>query len=438
MNLMTLRKHLSAALLLTLFCSASAMAAATVSVTASGETSFAIQGAGMDGVAGISLDITYETPSLSSPTVTQGALVSGSMFAANTTRPGSIKIAIISSTPFSGSGLIATISFATKSGTAGITSTRVSMIDSNGAEVAATAAVNGTSGSSTTTLSNSPGVPFSQTVPTIQNQTTPSGQSGSTVTATSLGTVTLPGDPQQPATVQQQPPAPAPPGYTAEPPAPRTPERPQPSVESAAELKSEATPQYVVYKDTSYRFKQNDGSKKLAAAIALFDKKIAQTIQQSPAVVISNGLDKAIVTIDVPATVKSSPNFAVNGGTIVSLQQDTQQKSRWRVEVLPETGSLKVTVTIIAGNDEFEYPLTVAPPLKTALTLDENGWNTFTAEVGTAKAPMHDLNHDGIRDYIDEYIFAANILAKKAAPIKPYPTAPPLKPLPVSPPKTGK
>ncbi|MFZ2948992.1 MAG: cohesin domain-containing protein, partial [Desulfuromonadaceae bacterium] len=85
--------------------------AATISVIPSGPAAFSVEGAGMDGVAGIQFDITYDTASLGTPTVTQGGLITGAMFAANTTsRPGLIKVAIIRTTAFSGSGQIAKIS----------------------------------------------------------------------------------------------------------------------------------------------------------------------------------------------------------------------------------------------------------------------------------------------------------------------------------------
>jgi hypothetical protein len=160
--------------------------------------------------------------------------------------------------------------------------------------------------------------------------------------------------------------------------------------------------------------------------------------------VLSNGKDIALLTIDIPARIKTSPNFAVHGGTLVSFQQEKQQNGRWMVEVLPENGTLKATVTILAAAEEFEYPLTVAPPVKTALTLDEKGWDQFIAETGTTQAPLHDFNADGIRDYIDEYIFAANIIAKKSAPEKPTTNEQPVKPAkptpppPPTPPKSGK
>ncbi|MBV5339672.1 MAG: hypothetical protein J0665_08930 [Deltaproteobacteria bacterium] len=49
--------------------------------------------------------------------VTQGELISGAMMAVNTITLGLIKIAIISTKAFSGNGQIATVSFASVTGT---------------------------------------------------------------------------------------------------------------------------------------------------------------------------------------------------------------------------------------------------------------------------------------------------------------------------------
>jgi hypothetical protein len=410
--------------IITLIYSSLACSAANISIIP-GIGSYVVQGTGMDGVAGIQLDISYDASSLATPTVTQGNLVAGAMLAANTSKPGSIKIAIISTTPFAGSGQIATISFASKTGNGGITSITSSMIDSKGAALSST----GNNVASTETASNgiitNPGVPFSQ--PTAQpSQTSPlnqtiQSQTTTTTTATTptyLGTVTLPTDQQQRADSQPPQTATAP-VYASEPPAARTAESSKPSEKTASNAKAEESPQYVHYKSIADRFKAYAGKKQLSQMAQLFEKKVAQHIQQNPAIVISNGKSKALLTVDIPARINSSPNFAVNGGTLISFKQDNKDKGRWIVEVVPETGSLTVPVTVIAGSEEFEYPLTLAPPVKTTLTLDEKGWNRFLKEVGTAKAPLHDLNNDGVRDYLDEYIFVANYLANKGVSAKP-------------------
>jgi hypothetical protein len=410
------------AVVVTFYCAATAFAAANVTVTPSGESSYSVQGSGMSGVAGIQLDIAYDSTTLSSPTVTQGALVSGAMLAANTTQPGKIRIAIISTNAFSGNGQIATISFAGKNGTGSITSATVSMINTSGAAVSATASIsnNTDNNSNTSGLSNTAGLPFSPPIAPAQpgqNLPATTTQTGTATAPVYVGAVSLPPDMQQRIESQAAPTSPAPVAAVEQP--AKTVEPVSPVAKPAAEVKPEETPQYVVYKGIADRFKLYSGSKKLSTVVALFDKKIAQTIIQTPSILISNGQNKAVLTIDIPARISASPNFAVNGGSLVSYKQDKQQKGRWLVEILPEAGTLKVITTIIVGAEQFEYPLTVAPPIKSSLSLDEKGWNRFIKETGTATAPLHDLNNDGVRDYLDEYIFAANILAAKSTLPKP-------------------
>ncbi|OGU14428.1 MAG: hypothetical protein A2076_16845 [Geobacteraceae bacterium GWC2_53_11] len=212
------------------------------------------------------------------------------------------------------------------------------------------------------------------------------------------------------------------PAYPAEQPAKTAEQAPQ-SSKPVPEAKAEETPQLVVYKGIAERFKHYSGSKTLAAMIKLFDKKIAQTVHQEPSVLLSDGKNKATLTVDIPTRITSSPNFAVNDGTLVSYKQVKQVKGRWTVVVLPKPGSNNVSVTIITGVDEFEYPLTVVQPIKTSLTLDEKGWSTFSK----AAAPQHDFNSDGVRDYLDEYIFIGNYLTNKKATVT-KPASPTKKP----------
>src|SRR6185369_9164417 len=139
---------------------------ASVSVTPADSGTFTIQGDNMDGVAGIDLTVSYDG-SLSSPRVTQGSLISGALMAANTNNPGSIKIAIISTKSLSGSGQIATVTFARGSGSVKIAS--LSMINSSGASVSESSSA----GQSTI---STPGIPFSQ-------PTSPTGSTSATSTS---------------------------------------------------------------------------------------------------------------------------------------------------------------------------------------------------------------------------------------------------------------
>jgi hypothetical protein len=113
----------------------------TIQVVSTGSGAYSILGNNMDGVAGIQIEIKYDTASLSTPTVTQGGLVAGAMLAANTSTAGVITIGIINASAFSGNGQLAGISFASKTGSAGITSITTSLIDIKGLSIASSATV---------------------------------------------------------------------------------------------------------------------------------------------------------------------------------------------------------------------------------------------------------------------------------------------------------
>jgi hypothetical protein len=108
--------------------------AKTFRVVPAGAGSYTIQAANMGGVAGIQLELGYDA-ALGVPTVTQGDLVAGALLAANTTLLGTVKIALISVQPFSGSGTVARISFPVTSGSGGITSMKASIVDVTGSQL---------------------------------------------------------------------------------------------------------------------------------------------------------------------------------------------------------------------------------------------------------------------------------------------------------------
>ena len=388
----------------------SALATAAISITPSGASSYSVQGTSMDGVAGIELTIRYDTTVLSMPKVTQeGSLTSGALFVANPNyTPNTIKIAIISTKPFSGSGQIANLSFTTSGGAGSVALVSSSLIDSNGKPITGAIA-----DSTPASFISSPGIPFSQT---SAQQPTGSVTATTTSLSTYFGTVTMPSDQQQSAEKQPKQVFPVP-ADVEESVAEKSEELSTPSDKTVTIAKAEDTPQNIVFTGASERFKLYHGSKKLSDVAALFNSKDAQTVYQEPAIVLSDAVSKARLTVDLPSRTTLSPNFAVNGGKLGSFKQDNFVKDRWIFEVAPETGTSRTTVTIIVGADLFEYQVTVAPVLKTDLSFDERGWDTFLKETGTTTAPRHDLNGDGVRDYKDEFIFVANYLVRKSAPL---------------------
>lgn len=108
----------------------------SVSIVPAGNGKYVLQGNNLNGVGGIDVDADYDSSAMASPTVTQGDFFSGALFAFNATTPGVIRIAAVSTTPYSGSGPIATFSFATDSGLLPSLSLKsVEMIDTDGKKV---------------------------------------------------------------------------------------------------------------------------------------------------------------------------------------------------------------------------------------------------------------------------------------------------------------
>jgi hypothetical protein len=105
---------------------------ASISIVPAGNGNYVVQGDNLVGVAGLQLTIPYDSSAMSSPTVAQGDLLSGAMFVSNTNVPGTIRVAIVSAAPFSGSGQIAAVSFASDTGTGSISLGSVNMISPTG------------------------------------------------------------------------------------------------------------------------------------------------------------------------------------------------------------------------------------------------------------------------------------------------------------------
>lgn len=104
---------------------------ASLSVLASSNSEYVIQGNNLVGVAGIELTVSYDSTKLSSPTVTRGGLFPDALFQDNPQlTPSSIKIAIVSATDMSGTGQLAKISFATATGPGAVSIVSANTINS--------------------------------------------------------------------------------------------------------------------------------------------------------------------------------------------------------------------------------------------------------------------------------------------------------------------
>ncbi|GFE60415.1 cohesin domain-containing protein [Geobacter sp. AOG2] len=413
-----IRPIVTAAILLLL--SASLALGASVSVTSQGNGVYTVQASDMDGVSGFDLVLNYDATVLASPSISQGALVSGAMFAANPNySKTSIKIAAVSTKSFSGSGPIATITFGTHSGTGSVTVASFSPINSSGATVSGSITTGDTTSSDTTgttsneTTSSNTNRGSNGTSGTTTTNTTTTGNSGPTY----LGTVTMPSDSQSQHETKT-PPSPAPEGSAkpAEAPTPSATEAAPtietPAVNETAAAKTKKAETIATASNTAVleRFRAYKGEKTPAILIALFKEQISASFRQEPFVALSDGTTTVTIAADLSAESGGSPNFALNGAKLVSLRKSDTSPT-WYIEALPTKGVLSASLMVLSENHVTEYPLTIAPAIKNAASTEVE-FATFLKDA--AKTPaQHDLNGDGRYDGIDDYIYAANYLARQ-------------------------
>ena len=392
--------------------------AASLTILPSGTGSFTVTGNGMDGVAGIDIQLQYDPAILSSPAVTPGGLISGAMMAANTTIKGSIRIAIISTRSFSGSGTVVLISFASQKASGGIISVSASSIDTKGAPINTQASLAGESSSPagiaqpTTSQISVPentaatnANPFTASpAATVATQEPSAKASPASVTTGSsiLGTVNMPSEaPEETTTASEEPiPLPVPVPESRPVPVPESRSQPEPQPEPAPEP---------VHQGVLDQFRTFSAKKTPASCIALFTREIASTISQKPPIAISDGTTPVIIVAALNSQ-KASPNFALNNAKLVSISKSGES---WIIKALPQAQAIQASLTILSGESLEEFPLTLVPPTSN-LTLTKTDFTAFLKDSGVTP-PKRDLNNDGIHDYQDDYIYTAHYLIGTSA-----------------------
>lgn len=98
-----------------------------------------VEGSGLKGVAGMTIDLTYDVAGLADPLVQPGEATVMAVMVPNTQKPGKVRIALVSSKPLEESGTVAILRFKGKGQGAGITSVTAEMIDAKGKPLKQTA-----------------------------------------------------------------------------------------------------------------------------------------------------------------------------------------------------------------------------------------------------------------------------------------------------------
>jgi hypothetical protein len=159
------------------------------------------------------------------------------------------------------------------------------------------------------------------------------------------------------------------------------------------------------------RFKNYSGPRTPATLAALFTAPATAKVIQKPELVLSDGSSRIKVTLDATAAGDAAPSFAVIGGTLMSSKHDST--GAWVLELLPDAGTLNCTLVVLTAQGSTEFPLTTAPPLAAEIDLSVQGFADFLGGQSGSSLPVLDLNADGKLNYLDDYIFTANFLARK-------------------------
>jgi hypothetical protein len=379
---------------------AMAHAAKPLPVTSSGNGQFVVQGNGLAEFEAIEVDIRYDAKALTNPRITQGDLISGMPMIINNT-PGLFSYAGVDAFPKvrSGSGTLATITFDVVGTPSMLVTASGEFKDANGKDLT----TNPLAGSGKSPVTKDDSGPKDALV-------APPAAATGTQYPTYLGTVTMPDTGTTPMAninedvslqaekIQKQ---------TSDAAAKETAQQAA-TDEKNAPLTGSALERFRVFK----------GEKSPQSLIALFRSAMAGNSQE-PHMALSDGKAIVKVFVNLPASSKSEPEFALKEAKLVSLNKSGD--STWVVEVLPNKGSLEASVIVLQDGKMAELPLTVAPPLaadpKTgeARVLNEADFAAFLKKRGTGNVTGSGLNSGGKHDYIDDYIYTANFLAQSDA-----------------------
>ncbi len=396
-----------------LLLASTAQGASTFTLVPAAGSAYELQGAGVEGAAGFDITLTYDPAVLSAPQVAQGPLLSGAMLAVNPNTPGIVRASAVTLSPVHGSGLVLTITFSRKTGGQGVRALAVRLIDLSGrplASVVRIAANATTPGEASGTGSDSSTGVTRESGESSSGGTAPEGaMTGQAVVGVVVEqpSSTVSAGQEDRETSANVPPV-EPIGKDA-----RAGTEPVRTASTGPEARS-----MVIYTQDAVldRFRKFNGPRTMKAYLKLFDREPLIGFRQDPQVILSDGASVATVHFISTPEREHTSDLALMGAKLVSSRPDPDASNTWIVKLLPEKGADRVMLSVPQKDCLMVFPLAVAP--KADIDLDRSGtvtaadFSLFLKKRGTKKKPVFDLNKDGKRDYVDDYIFTANYLAR--------------------------
>lgn len=369
---------------------------------------YTVNAADFTNVGGVEVEVQYDTTALANPQLFQGPKLASTMFIPNPKfSASSVKIAAMTLSGISGSGILATIRF--------------DVIKEN----PLTPAVVRQKITTTSAAAIKPDPPSSGTASSTGGSVTTGGE-GTPSTgiassgggyiaggASSAGTITLPQDQvaaavadrktdSQPLVTDLRKDMTLPLGESGG--------ASGSSVKETAAREKQPEKKSVAYKGVLQHFKEFKGERNAQNLIGLFAETAIPDFRQEPAIAFSDGSTPVKITLEIRQTEAESPKFLLQGAKTISLNGAGEDKIIWTIEALPNKGVVEATLTVIDGKAVVEIPLTVALPINPLLT---KGKAVSVADFAAylAKPSKYDLNKDEKFNSIDDFIYTANYIA---------------------------
>jgi len=413
-----------------------AFASPIVTIAPASDNVYVIQGGDFSGISRVDIIIQYDTAALVGPRVVQGGLTAGAIIVVNPLKQGVLRFTLLRTAAINGSGTIATVTFVRMMSTgADILSLAASAVSDTGQSIRVASQVvntpktadSGAATGETTEPQAGRSATESWTPARTTQETTAAPVSNAPETTPSVqpsgAAMMVHVESSSRDAVQAETPS----SDSSDPQAdPGVPRKDNDSVVVLAKAAPEENPlrktskperkKTMMYKSALERFREFKGKKTPEALIALFDSGGGEN-RQDPPLVLSDGKTSVKVILELHSDGEDN-NFLLDGASLVSLTH--KERNYWVVELLPEKNTLEAAVSVPRNSQLHVTPLTVSPPRDVAIGRSPGkeakvDFSSYLKERGTAKTPRFDLNGDGRRDYVDDYIFTANYIVRQRA-----------------------
>jgi len=145
----------------------------------------------------------------------------------------------------------------------------------------------------------------------------------------------------------------------------------------------------------------------------LFERLDVGEIAQEPAIALADGETPVMIRLALRPEEDDPPVFALTGAKLVSLQKSGEKS--WVIRAVPDKGKAEADFIVRLGGKTLEFPLVVAPPVYVQDGVTEGGFLVALDRYLYGQAAECRMKGRPFRQFLHEYIFTANYLAKRSS-----------------------